>query len=104
MSDTATDITIDTIPDTCKVVDANLHVFATELMQKAKEGWDIDPDIEVGCWGVLYEASLVRAKEAEGEDPKPEQTGARRGRKPKADLKPENESDATQVSTSQENG
>jgi hypothetical protein len=99
-----TDTAIDTLPDTCKVVDANLHVFATELAQKVKEGWDIDPNIEVGCWGYLYEASLVRAKEAEGDDTKPEQTGAKRGRKPKADLKPENEADATQVSTSQENG
>lgn len=98
------DIAIDTIPDTCKVVDANLHVFATELVQKAKEGWDIDPDIEVGCWGYLYEASLVRAKEAEVDDTKPEQTGAKRGRPAKSDLKPKNDAEATSVSTSQENG
>ncbi len=100
MSDTA----IDTTPDTYKVVDANLHVFTTELVQKAKEGWDIDPNIEVGCWGYLYEASLVRAKEVEGEDSKPEQTGAKRGRPARNDLKPKNDAEATSVSTSQENG
>ncbi len=100
MSDTATDTT----PDTCKVVDANLHVFATELVQKVKEGWDIDPNTEVGCWGYLYEASLVRAKEAESGEVKPEQTGAKRGRPAKIDLKPKNDAEATSVSTSQENG
>ena len=104
MSDIAIDTIPDTLPDTCKVVDANLHVFATELVQKAKEGWNIDPSIEVGCWGYLYEATLVRAKEAAGEDSKPEQTGAKRGRPTKSDLKPKNDAEATSVSTSEENG